>query len=93
MADVVANLIARHGYAEQQGLDARTSAWQRVAGSDLSEQTRVGNLKRGVLEIFVGNSVAMQELTFQKRQLLKQLLQELPDQKIVDIRFRFGAID
>ena len=38
------------------------------------------------------NSMIIQELTFQKQQILTQLQTALPDAKIRDIRFRVGSI-
>ena len=67
-------------------------AWTKVAGG-LAKVSRPGLLKRGVLQITVNNSAAVQELTFQKRQLLRDLSEELPEQKICDLRFIVGAID
>ena len=37
--------------------------------------TRPGNIRRGVLEVFVANSTLLQELAFQKTQLLERLRQ------------------
>jgi len=67
-------------------------AWDKVAGR-LARVSRPGLLKRGVLQITVSNSAAVQELTFQKRQLLRDLCELLPEQKIHDLRFVVGVID
>ena len=52
----------------------------------------MGNVRRGVLEVIVGNSAALQELTFQKKHLLDKIAAALPDQKIRDVRFRIGVV-
>ncbi len=59
----------------------------------LAKYTHPGRLRRGVLEITVANSMTIQELTFQKQDVLKKLQAELPDAKIRDLRFRVGVID
>ena len=38
------------------------------------------------------NSAVLQELTFQKKQLLEKIVVALPDQKIRDLRFRIGVV-
>ena len=57
-----------------------------------AEYTRVGMLRRGKLEVTVANSMLVQELTFQKPDLLKALRERLPDETIRDLRFRVGAV-
>jgi hypothetical protein len=44
------------------------------------------------LEVFVANSVVLQELTFRKADLLRKLAEKLPQFKIRDLRFRSGAV-
>ena len=46
-----------------------------------------------MLEVTVSNSTIVQELTFQKQQILAELQAELPDANIRDLRFRVGTID
>ncbi|MCH5375138.1 MAG: DUF721 domain-containing protein, partial [Planctomycetes bacterium] len=69
------------------------SVWNDAVGAELGGQTRLGNLRRGVLEVTVGNSAVMQELTFMKREILKDLKRLVPEQKIRDLRFRVGPVD
>jgi hypothetical protein len=52
----------------------------------------MGKIRRGVLEVLVGNSAVLQELTFQKKHLLDKIVAALPDQKIRDVRFRIGVV-
>ena len=85
-------LMARRGYARLLSHDEFQEAWQEASGT-LSQQSRPGQLRRGVLEIIVSNSVVMQELTFQKRKLLRHLSERLPHQKIRDLRFTVGTIE
>jgi hypothetical protein len=54
----------------------------------------VGNFRRGVLEVQVGNAVLLQELThYHRRRLLEQMRQRLPGTPITDLRFRSGVLD
>jgi hypothetical protein len=90
--EVLAELIARRGYAREQSSAAFEAAWQTAAGEFLSGHTRCGLLRRGVLEVAVSNSILVQEITFRKAALLKELARLLPDAQIQDIRLRVGAV-
>lgn len=92
IGDILSQLMARRGFARVQSAAAYDDAWKRAAGEMLAQYTRVGQLKRGKLEITVTNSVLVQELQFQKGDLLAALNRILPDQGIKDLRFRVGAI-
>jgi predicted nucleic acid-binding Zn ribbon protein len=92
IADVLAQLITARGYGRIQATADFTAAWQQAAGETISKYTRPGRLRRGILEVMASNSMIIQELTFQKQQILTQLQTQLPDAKIRDIRFRVGSI-
>jgi predicted nucleic acid-binding Zn ribbon protein len=70
-----------------------TAAWQRAAGETFAPYTLPGRLKRGVLEVTVTNSTVIQELTFQKQQILASLREQCPDATIRDLKFRIGTIN
>lgn len=93
IADVLAQLLARRGYARQAAAANCQAAWQDAAGQALAKVTRPGNIRRGVLEVFVANSTLLQELGFQKIQLLERLRQSLADESVRDLRFRIGSIE
>ena len=92
IADVLAQLITARGYGRIQATADFTVAWQKAAGETIAKFTRPGRVRRGNLEVTVSNSTIVQELTFQKQQILTQLQTDLPDAKIRDIRFRIGSI-
>jgi len=92
IGDVVAQLITARGYGRIQADANFAAAWQTAVGPTLAKYTLPGRLRRGVLEITVANSMTIQELSFRKQQVLKQLQTELPDAKIRDLRFRVGSI-
>ena len=85
--------MARRGYARQQSGAACIEAWRTAAGESLANFTRPGAIKRGVLEVVVANSTLMQELSFQKGEIVQRLTQLLPDETIKDLRFKVGTID
>lgn len=93
LADVLAELIVQRGYARQLTASAYAEAWAAVNDPVIARSSRPGNLKRGILEVAVKNSTVMQELTFRKKQILKKLQQQLPDETIKDIRFKLGPVE
>ncbi len=92
IADILAKLMARRGFARVQGAAAYQSAWTAAAGPLAAQYSRVGQLKRGTLEVVVTNSALIQEFNFQKAAILGTLNRLLPDHNIKDLRFRLGAI-
>jgi len=93
MAEVVNELMSRRGYAQVQSSAACADAWRAAAGSALAAHTVAGNVRRGVLEVFVRNSAVVQELTFRKKQLIAELTRLGPEFKVRDLRFRVGPVD
>ncbi len=93
IAEPLSRLLSRQGYAQQVGMEQRDQAWRQAVGQTLAEHTRVGRLRRGVLEVIVRNSAVMQQLVFGKRQLLSRLAENAPGLTIRDCRFRVGAIE
>lgn len=92
LANVLAELMARRGYARVQSMEAYEEAWRVAAGPLLAQYTRVGQLRRGTMEVVVANSTLLQELTFQKAALLKKLIQALPNEGIRSLRFKAGPL-
>ena len=92
IGDVLAQLITARGYGRIQANSDLSAAWQAAAGETLARFTRVGQLRRGQLEVTVANSTIMQELTFQKQQILATLQREWAEAKIRGLRFRVGNV-
>ncbi len=92
IGDILAQLMARRGFARIRSAETFDSAWQQAVGAMLAPFTRPGGVRRGKLEVTVANSTLVQELSFQKAHLLKSLAELLPDEKIEDLRFRVGPV-
>lgn len=93
VAEILSRLFAARGWGRRQAQLRLEQAWEEAAGPEYASQTRVAGLRRGVLEVLVGNAVVMQELAhFRKRSLLEKLRQRLPGTPLTDVRFRAGAI-
>jgi len=92
IANILSELMARRGYARVRSAAAYDTAWRAAAGPLAAAYSRVGALRRGKLDVVVANSTLVQELVFQKLDLLKTLAKLLPDEGIQDLRFRVGVI-
>lgn len=91
-ADVLSELFTKRGYARVQSNAALADAWRQSAGELFAAHTRVGGLRRGVLEVVAANSTLLQELQFAKQGLLESLRQRLPDEPIEELRLRIGTV-
>lgn len=92
MGNILAQLMARKGYAQDQSHSELESIWIEIAGPEWQQNTKVGVIRQGVLEIVVSNSSANQQLNFKKRKLLAELQARLPKNNIKDLRFRTGNV-
>jgi predicted nucleic acid-binding Zn ribbon protein len=93
LGEILSRLFVARGWGRRQAQLRLEQAWAEAAGSDAAKQTRVAGLRRGVLEVTVGNAVLLQELAhYQKRRLLEQLRRRLPGTTLTDLRFRAGVI-
>jgi len=93
IGDLLADLMARRGFARVRSARSFEAAWRQAAGGLAGQYTRTGAVRRGKLEVIVANSTLVQELSFQKPALLRALARLLPDEKIDDLRFRVGPIE
>ncbi|MFG0263374.1 MAG: DUF721 domain-containing protein [Novipirellula sp. JB048] len=91
IGSLVNQLIARRGYAQVAVVDEIQAAVSALIDERIRSNIRVGNLKRGVLEIYASDSVTLQELNFQKRPILKKIQKAHPNSKITDLRFRIQS--
>lgn len=85
---IVSQLMSRRGYASVGAEHAMTASVTASVGSSLAGSFQIGKLNRGVLLIYVIDSVVMQEFTFQKRQIIKRIKKDHPQTKLTDIRFK-----
>jgi predicted nucleic acid-binding Zn ribbon protein len=93
IGNVLSELMARQGYARVQSTEALEHAWYEAAGPLVAKYSRVGKICRGTLEVIVANSTLIQELGFQKEDLLATLAELLPDEQIKNLRFRAGSVE
>lgn len=92
MGDVVSQLMARRGYGRILAENQYADVWQEIVGDEIARASRVGPLKRSVLEILVQNSVLLQELTFRKSEILNKLRGRFADHRLADLKFRVDPL-
>lgn len=90
IGSLVSQLMSRRGYAQVATNEHLHHSITTVIG-ELSSDCQIGNLRGGVLQVFVSDSVTLQEMNFQKRAILKQLRQDVADNKVTDVRFRIQS--
>src|SRR5947208_2354713 len=85
LGEVLSRLFAARGWGRRQDRLNLERVWAETVGDEHAPHTRVGALRRGVLEVVVDSAVLMQELAhFHKRRLLEGLRQRLPGTTITD---------
>lgn len=92
LGNLLAQLMTARGYGRVGAGERLLEAWQQAAGEAIAKVSAPGAIKRGTLEVTVTSSMLMQELGFQKEQLVERLQKLLPDEKITKLKFRVGKV-
>jgi predicted nucleic acid-binding Zn ribbon protein len=88
LSQAVTDLIALRGWARVRGNAQLAEAWENVAGASVASGTKVVGIRRGVLQVAVGNSPLLSELAaYQKLTLLAAFSRDHPELKIRDLKF------
>jgi hypothetical protein len=94
LSEVLAELFAARGLGRIQSARRLEDAWNEAVGEPSCHQTKVGEVRRGVLSVTVAHSSLLEELAaFRKPKILEALRQNMPDLQVLDIRFRVGVIE
>jgi predicted nucleic acid-binding Zn ribbon protein len=92
LGEILSRVFTARGWGRKQDRLRLEQAWAAAVGPEHAPHTRLGALRRGVLEVEVTSAVLMQELAhFHKRRLLERLREQLPGTTLSDLRFRAGA--
>ena len=93
VSEILAELFAAKGLARLGAARALEDAWNAAVGEPRCRQTKLGEVRRGVLNVTVAHSALLEELAaFEKPRLLKALRENVPDLSVLDIRFRVGSV-
>ena len=93
LSDILGELFTVRGYGRLRARQELEDAWNTAVGEPFCRQTRLGEVRRGVLDVTVAHSTLLEELTaFRKAALLNALRSGAPATTIHDIRFRIGSV-
>jgi len=92
LSEILGDLFTARGYGRFLAQRELEEAWNAAVGEPLCRQTRLGEVRRGVLNVTVSHPALLEELAaFRKPELLAALRSGAPATTIHDIRFRVGA--
>ncbi len=93
LSEILGELFASRGFGRLQALKELEDAWNAAVGEPGCRQTKLGEVRRGVLNVTVAHPALLEELAaFQKPALLAALRQNAPGTVVHDIRFRVGPV-
>jgi predicted nucleic acid-binding Zn ribbon protein len=94
VADILSELFAARGFSRLRALKELEDVWNEAVGEPGCRQTKIGEVRRGILNVTVAHSALLEELrAFQKPTLLAILRENVSGATIHDIRFRLGPVD
>jgi Dna[CI] antecedent, DciA len=93
LAEILGDLFTVRGYSRLLARQELEDVWNATLGEPYCRQTRLGEVRRGVLNVTVAYSTLLEELAaFRKSALLQALRACAPAMTIHDIRFRVGPV-
>ena len=93
LSDILGELFTVRGYGRLRARQELEDAWNVAVGEPCCRQTRLGEVRRGVLNVTVAHSTLLEELSaFRKPALLEALRSGAPATTVHDIRFRVGPV-
>ena len=92
ISDIIKTVFARIESEKTFTREDVESRWKTLVGTAAAKHTRPAALRKGTLTVFVDSSGWMQQMTLQKRKILKQLKSSFGKDKILAIHFRIGEI-
>ena len=88
VSSVMRQLVRTRGITEESAKAHLDQMWKQTAGERIAKVSWVRKLREGVLEVAVRNGGILEELTcYLKHDLLTELQQKYPDQKISSLKF------
>jgi Dna[CI] antecedent, DciA len=93
LSNILGELFALRGYNRRCARQRLEDIWNMTVGEPYCSQTRLGEVRHGVLNVIVAHSAILEELTaFQKPVILAALRASGTATAIRDIRFRVGTV-
>ena len=88
--DIVKSVFTRIESGKTVPREEIESSWKEIVGDAGAKHSRPSDLRKKELIILVDSSGWMQELSLQKRQILKALKRKLGKDTISEIQFKIG---
>jgi len=89
LGDLLPGVLTDYGLPSVTAREELELAWTAAAGDLVAARSKVGSLRRGVLEIFVSDPILLQELEgFEKARLLADLKERVYHNRVDGLRFR-----
>src|SRR3954463_1089913 len=93
LSEILGELFTVRGYGRLRARHELEEAWTAAVGEPACRQTRLGEVRRGVLNVTVAHPALLEELAaFRKSELLAALRRDAPGTVVHDIRFRVGPV-
>ena len=96
IGNILPQIIARYGIGRKLSAERFKGTFEKILadlfprdenGFDTGSSYRILGLRGGILRISVTDAPSMSEFAFYKGEILRRMREELPDEKIRDIRF------
>lgn len=92
LRNVLAELVGLRCYNEAWNRHALQVEWNTAVGKPECYETRIDELRHGVLKVTVAHSVVLEELAFRKPSLIALLQCNFFGIALNDIQFRVGSV-
>ncbi len=84
--DLLKNIFESFNIKEPKDGKTITSSWQEIAGKELSEHTRIKDIRKDTIYIEADHPGWLQILELKKRSIIGNINAIFPDKGITDIR-------
>ncbi|MDR1959975.1 MAG: DUF721 domain-containing protein [Planctomycetaceae bacterium] len=91
IGSVLTQLRSQKGFTQNFIYEEMERIWKENVGGLIAEQTRLGRLNRGILEVFVSSAVISQEISFRTKELTEKLNAAISDKKITGLKFTLAT--
>lgn len=89
VGELLGAILAKYGYADLAARQELERAWEKTADERTRRNTRLGSLRRGMLEVLVRHSALLHELEgFQKEELTARMQSLLKPGMLKGLKFR-----
>ena len=93
LSEILGDLFTVRGYGHLLARQELEYAWNAAVGEPCCRHTRLGEVRRGVLNVTLAHSTLLEELAaFRKPALLDAVRAAAPATAVHDIRFRVGPV-